>query len=190
MAVVGVATTPPRKRMRRKCARPRASWTSGMSSFVGPTPRRSKAFATAAIDRFGAVARLESIRAMRIAPRQRAVRLGSCGLERRHHVLGKPTQLLLEFRGRDALGPMDHEILEPRVLGLDRLDAIDHVRWRTAEPRLLLDAVAQRGHPRGSAGRPPGATLFIGVAHEAERREPLVTLVMCGLEASNGFFLA
>ena len=39
-------------------------------------------------------------------------------LERRHHVLGEPAQLLLELLGRKSLGPVDHELLDTRVLGL------------------------------------------------------------------------
>src|SRR5438105_15303004 len=64
---------------------------------------------------------------------------GTLLLERRHHVPREPPQLLLELLGRQTLGPVDHEVLEPRVLRLDRLDPLDDVRWRAAEPRLLLD---------------------------------------------------
>src|SRR5215472_11985904 len=67
--------------------------------------------------------------------------IGSTPVERRHHVLGEPAQLLLELVGGQALGPVDHEILEPRIFRLDRLDAVDDVRRRSAEPRLLLYAI-------------------------------------------------
>ena len=39
--------------------------------------------------------------------------------KRRHHVLGEPAQLLLEFLGRQTFGPVDHEILKPRIFRLD-----------------------------------------------------------------------
>src|SRR6266851_1495357 len=48
--------------------------------------------------------------------------------QRRHHVLGEPAQLLLEFLGRQAFGPVDHEIVEPGIFRRDRLDAVDHLR--------------------------------------------------------------
>ena len=63
-------------------------------------------------------------------------------------------------------------------------------RRRAAEPGLLRDPVAQRGHPRRRAGRAPGAAVLVGVAHEAERREPLVALVVRGLELADRFLLA
>src|SRR6266581_7400578 len=106
--------------------------------------------------------------------------------DRRHDVTREPAELLLELLGRETLRPVDHEVLEPRVLRRDRLDAVDHVRRRAAEPRLLLDTVGERRHARGRARRPPRTALLVGVAHEAERREPLVALVVRGLDAALG----
>src|SRR6059036_3659201 len=100
-----------------------------------------------------------------------------------HDLAREPAQLLLELLGGQALGPMDHEVLEPGILRLDRLDPFDDVRRRAAEPRLLLDAVGEIGHARGRARRAPRAALLVGVAHEAEWREPLVALVVRGLDA-------
>src|SRR5262245_24000208 len=111
-------------------------------------------------------------------------------LERGHHVLGEPAELVLELRGREAFGPVDHEGLEARILVGDRPDAVDHVARRAAEPRLLRDAVAQRRHPCRRAGRAPGAAVLVSVADEAERREPLVALVVRRLDPANGFLLA
>src|SRR5207245_4395484 len=73
----------------------------------------------------------------------------SARLERRHHVAREPAELLLELLRREALGPMDHEVLEPGIPGRDRLDPVDHVRRRPARPRLLLDAVGERRHAHG-----------------------------------------
>src|SRR5689334_7217909 len=103
-----------------------------------------------------------------------------------HHVTREPAQLLLEVLRRETLGPVDHEVLEAGILGLDRPDPLDHVLRRTAEPRLLLDAVGERRDARGRAGRAPRAALLVGVAHEAERREPLVALVVRGLDLALG----
>src|SRR2546425_5444719 len=118
--------------------------------------------------------------------RRKNTREGYLPPERRHHVPREPAQLLLELLGRQPLGPVDHEVLEPRVLGLDRLDPLDDVRGRTAEPRLLLDPLGQRGHARGRARRAPRASVLVRVAHEAEGREPLVALVVRGLDAACG----
>src|SRR6266404_764577 len=107
--------------------------------------------------------------------------------KRGHDLTRKPAQLLLELLGRETLGPVDHEVLEPRILRLDRLDALDHVRGRAAEPRLLRDTVGEVRHPRGGARRAPRAPVFVGVAHEAERREPLVPLVVRRLDTPLGF---
>src|SRR5262245_12062330 len=90
-------------------------------------------------------------------------------LERRHHVLGEPAQLLLEFLGRKPFGPMDHEVLEAGIFRRDRLDAVDHLVGPAAEPGLLRNAVFERWGARGRAGRAPGPALLVGVAHEAER---------------------
>src|SRR5215510_15457450 len=111
---------------------------------------------------------------------------GSARLERGHHVAREPAELFLELLDRQALRPVDHEVLEPGVLRRDRLDAVDHVRRRTAEPRLLLDPVGERGCARRRARRAPRAPLLVGVAHEAERREPLVALVVRRLHAALG----
>ena len=81
---------------------------------------------------------------------------------------------------------MDHEVLEPGILGRDRLDPVDHVRRRPAEPRLLLDAVGERRHARGRARRTPRAAVLVGVAHEAEGREPLVALIVRRLDTALG----
>src|SRR5207247_4260955 len=101
--------------------------------------------------------------------------------ERRHHLAREQAELLLELLGREALGPVDHEVLEPGILRRDGLDPLDDVRRRAAEPGLLLDAVGERGDPRGRARRTPRAALRVGVAAAAARREPRVTLVVRGL---------
>src|ERR1043166_1294144 len=80
-------------------------------------------------------------------------------------------------------------MLEAGVFRLDRLDAVDDVRGRAAEPRLLLHAVAQRGYACGRARRAPGAALLVGVAHEAERREPFVALVVRRLDLADRLLL-
>src|SRR3954471_8153657 len=94
--------------------------------------------------------------------------LMSSALERRHHVLCEPLELLLEFLRADAFRPMDHEMLEPGIFRLDRLDAVDHLLRRPAEPCLLLYAFRERRDFCGRAGRSPGTALFIGIAHEPE----------------------
>src|SRR6516162_6802859 len=109
----------------------------------------------------------------------------STAVERRHHVLGEPTQLLLEFVRRQPLGPMDHEILEPRVFRLDRLDAVDDVCRRAAEPRFLLYPIGQRRDARRRAGSAPGAALLVGVADKPEWCEPFVALVMRWLDPAH-----
>src|SRR5580765_2919336 len=106
--------------------------------------------------------------------------------QRRHDVPREPAQLLLELFWREALGPVDHEVLQTRIPGLDGLDAFDHVLRRAAEPGLLLDAVGQRRDARGRARRAPRAALLVGVAHESEWREPFVALVVRGLDAARG----
>src|SRR2546425_10362193 len=112
--------------------------------------------------------------------------VGSARLERGHHVAREPAELLFELLRREALGPMDHEVLEPGILGRDRLDPVDHVRRRPTEPRLLLDAVGERRHARGCARRTPRAAVLVGVAHEPERREPLVALIVRRLDTALG----
>src|SRR4029453_16863695 len=106
--------------------------------------------------------------------------------KRGHDVPREPAQLLLELFGREPLGPVDHEVFETRILGLDRLDALDDVLRRATEPRLLLDTVGQGRDARRGARRAPRAPLLVGVAHEAERREPLVALIVGGLDTPLG----
>src|SRR5262252_3741991 len=118
--------------------------------------------------------------APRLAPR-------SAGLERGHDVAREPAELLLELLRGQTFGPVDHEVFEPWVFRRDRLDAVDHVRRRAAEPRLLLDPIGERRRPRGRARRAPRAPLLVGVAHEAEWREPLVALVVRRLDPALGF---
>src|SRR6267378_3321977 len=130
--------------------------------------------------------RVGAIRRGRNTPYPYGLHTADSALERGHHLAREPAQLLLELLGRQALGPMDHEVLEPRILRLDRLDAFDDVRGRAAEPRLLRDAVGQVRHARGRAGRAPRAALLVGVAHEAEGREPLVALIVRRLHAPLG----
>src|SRR6266851_5331898 len=110
--------------------------------------------------------------------------------ERRHHILGEPAQLFLEFLGRDAFCPMDHEMLEAGISRRDRFDAVDHLSGWAAEPRLLRDAVAQGRHPRRCARHAPAAPRLVGIAHEAERREPFVALVMRWFDAAHRLRLA
>src|SRR5262249_42959527 len=109
--------------------------------------------------------------------------------ERRHHVLGEPVELFLEFLGRDAFGPVDHDVLEGRILRLDGTDAIDNVLGRTTEPGLLLNAVLEARRPRGCARGTPGAALLVGVAYETERCEPFVALVVRGLDPADRLLL-
>src|SRR5580704_7913212 len=85
---------------------------------------------------------------------------------------------------------MDHEILEAGIFGFDRLDTLDHLLGSTAEPRLLLHPLAQGRDARRRAGAAPGATVLVGVADKAERREPFVALVMRRFEAADRLFLA
>src|SRR6187455_1675934 len=107
-----------------------------------------------------------------------------------HDVVREAAQLVLEFRGREAFGPVDHEVLQAGILGFDRSDAINDVGRRATEPGLLLHAVTDRGNRRRRTRRAPRAALIVGIAHEAERREPLVALVMRGLDALDRLFLA
>src|SRR4030095_7525870 len=106
--------------------------------------------------------------------------------KRGHDVPREPAQLLLELFGREPLGPVDHEVFETRILGLDRLDALDDVLRRATEPRLLLDTVGQGRDTRRCARGAPRAPLLVGVADEAERGEPLVALVVGRLDAPLG----
>src|SRR5947207_873014 len=137
---------------------------------------------TAPTMRFSASARSIAESMEEVVPATASVLISSVP-ERRHHVLGEPLELLLEFLRPDAFRPVNHEVLEPGIFGLDRLDAVDHLLGRTAEPGLLLHALRERGDFRGRAGRAPGAALLVGIAHESEWREPLVALVMRRLDA-------
>src|SRR5262245_12393125 len=103
-----------------------------------------------------------------------------------HHLAGEPAELLHELLGRQSLGPVDHEVLQPRVLGLDGPEALDDVGRRPAEPGLLPDPLGQRGHRGRRAGRAPRAPLLVGVAHEPKGGEPLVALVVRGLHPARG----
>src|SRR5437016_5929369 len=107
----------------------------------------------------------------------------SGAVEGGHDLAGEPAQLLDELARRQALGPMDHEILEAGVSRLDRFDAVDDLTRGAAEPRLLLHPLAQGRHCGGRARGAPGAAVLVGVADKAERREPFVALVMRRFEA-------
>src|SRR5207248_7066393 len=102
----------------------------------------------------------------------------STTVERRHDILGEPPELLFELLGGRALGPVDHEILQARILRLDRFDPLDDLRRRPTEPSLLLHAVTQRRHPRRRSRGTPSPALFIGIAHKPKRSEPFVALVV------------
>src|ERR1700730_7041818 len=93
----------------------------------------------------------------------------SAAVEGGHDLAGEPLQLLDELARRQAFGPVDHEILEAGVFRLDRFDAVDDLRRRAAEPRLLLHPLAQGRHRRRRARRAPGAALLVGVTHHAVR---------------------
>src|ERR1700728_3371812 len=67
----------------------------------------------------------------------------SCLPERRHHLSREPAELLDELVRRQPLGPMDHEVFEPGILRFDRLDPVDHLGRRAAEPGLLLDPLGE-----------------------------------------------
>src|SRR5262249_60844915 len=90
----------------------------------------------------------------------------------------------IEPRPMQPLRPIDHDVFESGMLRLERLDALDDVRGRSAEPRLLRDPVGKIRYTRRRARCAPGAAMLVGVADEAERREPLVTLVVRGLNAA------
>src|SRR3989441_10030141 len=98
-------------------------------------------------------------------------------------------QLLLELLRGDALGPVDHHLVEPRIFRLELLDDLDGARRRPAEPGLLGDALPERGHAGGRAGRAPGPPLLVGIAHEAKGGEPLVALVVGGPQAPDRLLL-
>src|SRR5690348_3345308 len=102
-----------------------------------------------------------------------------------HHVAREPAQLLLELCRREALGPVDHALVQTRIPALDLANGLDHLGGPSHEPRLLLHALAQGRHARGRARGAPRAALLVRVAHESERSEPLVALVVRGLEAAD-----
>src|SRR4026209_1291404 len=77
--------------------------------------------------------------------------------EGRHPLAGEPPQLLLELGWRQPFGPVDHALIEAGIAGLDLADRLDHLGRTAHEPRLLLDAIAQREHARGRARRAPRA---------------------------------
>src|SRR5216684_6333713 len=55
---------------------------------------------------------------------------GTASGQRGHDLAREPAQLLHELLGREPLGPVDHEVLEPGILGLDGADALDDVGGR------------------------------------------------------------
>src|SRR5215468_977959 len=107
--------------------------------------------------------------------------------EGRHHVSREPGELLLEFLGPHAFGPVNHHVLEAGVARFEVLDLIDDETRRPAQPRTLRDAIANARHTRGRARSAPGAALLVRVADEAEGREPLVALVVVRLHALDRF---
>src|SRR5262249_58293544 len=70
------------------------------------------------------------------------------------------------------------EVVESGIARVELADGLDDLARWTAQPGLLLDALAQRRHARRRARRSPRAALLVRIAHEAERREPLVPLVV------------
>src|SRR6267143_1213971 len=87
--------------------------------------------------------RVGAIRRGRNTPYPYGLHTADSALERGHHLAREPAQLLLELLGRQALGPMDHEVLEPRILRLDRLDAFDDVRGLAARVAVRLHDVIE-----------------------------------------------
>src|SRR4051794_41151779 len=85
---------------------------------------------------------------------------------------------------------MDHEVLKAGIFCLDRLDPLDDLGGFAAEPGLLLYAFAQARDRGRRTRRAPSPALLVGVAHEAERRKPLVALVMRRFELADRLFLA
>src|SRR5260370_877253 len=59
-----------------------------------------------------------------------------------------------------------------------------------AGPRLRLPPLGEARHRRRRTGGAPGAAFFVGVAHEAERREPFETLVVRRFQPADRLFLA
>src|SRR5262245_43295166 len=79
--------------------------------------------------------------------------------ENGHHVAGEPAELLHECRRVDALGPVEHDLVEARVFRLVLADQLDAVGGRADHPRLLNDTLPDRRRPRGRAGRAPRPAL-------------------------------
>src|SRR5947209_6510776 len=111
-------------------------------------------------------------------------------VESRHDLTGKHAQLLDKLVRRQSLGPMNHEIFETGVFRLDRLDTVDDLARRAAEPGFLPYAFAQGRNGRGRAGRAPGAALLVGITHKAERRKPFEALVVSCFAFADRAFLA
>src|ERR1700732_2047139 len=126
----------------------------------------------------------------RINPRPPYRYLCSAAVERRDDILGEPPELLFELLGGQSLGPVDHEILQARILRLDRFDPLDDLRRRPTEPSLLFNAIAQRRHPRRRSWGAPSPALLIGIAHKPKRSEPFVALVVRRLDATDRLFMA
>src|SRR3989442_1403882 len=71
-----------------------------------------------------------------------ARRSASARLERRHHLAREPAELLLELLGREALRPVDHEVLESGILRLDGLAPRDRhpdLHGQVLRPRHTCD---------------------------------------------------
>src|SRR6516162_10782369 len=85
---------------------------------------------------------------------------------------------------------MDHKVLKAWIFRLDRLDAGNHLSRGSTKPGLLRNAVLQQRRAGGRARRAPDATLLVGIAHKAKRREPFKALVMRRLEPADRLFTA
>jgi hypothetical protein len=77
---------------------------------------------------------------------------------------------------------VDHEVLEAGILCLDRADAVDHLAGGPQNQAFCCTPSRKDGISGRRARRTPGAALLVGVAHEPERREPLVALVVRRLD--------
>src|SRR5260370_35288732 len=108
----------------------------------------------------------------RISPRQPHRSLCSTTVKRRHDILGEPPELFFEFLGGQSLGPVDHEILQARILRLNRFDPLDDLRRRPPEPSVLLNAIPQVRHPPRHPRRTQTRPSFLAVAAKANRPEP------------------
>src|SRR5712691_7736498 len=109
--------------------------------------------------------------------------------EGRHHLPGKSRELPFEDAGGRALTPVQHDLLEPGIVAFPLLQAGDDVLGRSDQPGLLVDAFAERRHAGRRAGRSPGSALLVGVADEPEGSEPLIALVVGGLDLAEGLCL-